>query len=93
MDIVIINRESESYKEIINQMLDISMDPLKLNEVEQLEDRTDKMTIEYKANMVKRLSTSICTAEGSIIYSNILINFERLGDHLLNISQNISKIK
>lgn len=89
----IVKEEIRTYKEIINQMLDISMDPLKLNEVEQLEDRTDKMTIEYKANMVKRLSTSICTAEGSIIYSNILINFERLGDHLLNISQNISKIK
>ena len=89
----IVKEEIRTYKEIINQMLDISMDPLKLNEVEQLEDRTDKMTIEYKANMVKRLSTSICTAEGSIIYSNILINFERLGDHLLNISENISKIK
>lgn len=89
----IVKEEIKTYKEIINQMLDISMNPLKLNEVEKLEDITDKMTIEYKANMVKRLSTSICTAEGSIIYSNILINFERLGDHLLNISQNISKIK
>ena len=49
--------------------------------------------IEYKQNMVKRLSTQVCTAEGSIIYSNILINFERVGDHLLNIAQNSALIK
>ena len=51
------------------------------------------MTVEYKENMVKRLSSSICTAEGSIIYSNVLIDLERLGDHLLNIAQNCAKVK
>ena len=39
-----------------------------------------------------RLTNSICTPEGSMIYSNVLIDFERLGDHLLNIAENIFKI-
>ena len=89
----IVKEEIKEYRDVINQMLEISMDSSKLREVEQLEDKTDKMTIEYKTNMIKRLSTSICTAEGSIIYSNVLINFERLGDHLLNIAENSSKVK
>lgn len=89
----VVKDEIRNYKTVINQMLERSMDGSLLTEVEELEDKTDNMTIEYKQNMVKRLSTHICTAEGSIIYSNILINFERLGDHLLNIAQNSATIK
>lgn len=89
----VVKDEIRNFKTVINQMLEKSMDGSLLKEVEKLEDKTDNMTIEYKQNMVKRLSTHICTAEGSIIYSNILINFERLGDHLLNIAQNSATIK
>lgn len=89
----VVKEEIKNFKNIINQMLSKSMDGSLLNEVETLEDITDNMTIEYRQNMVKRLSTQVCTAEGSIIYSNILINFERVGDHLLNIAQNSALIK
>ena len=89
----VVKEEIKNFKNIINQMLSKSMDGSLLKEVEVLEDITDNMTIEYKQNMVKRLSTQVCTAEGSIIYSNILINFERIGDHLLNIAQNSALIK
>ena len=89
----VVKEEIKNFKNIINQMLSKSMDGSLLKEVEVLEDITDNMTIEYKQNMVKRLSTQVCTAEGSIIYSNILINFERVGDHLLNIAQNSALIK
>ena len=89
----VVKEEIKNFKNIINQMLSKSMDGSLLKEVEILEDITDNMTIEYKQNMVKRLSTQVCTAEGSIIYSNILINFERVGDHLLNIAQNSALIK
>lgn len=37
--------------------------------------------------MLNRLKEKVCTAEGSISYSTLLINFERIGDHLLNISE------
>ena len=89
----VVKEEIKNFKNIINQMLSKSMDGSLLKEVEKLEDITDNMTIEYKQNMVKRLTNQICTAEGSIIYSNVLINFERLGDHLLNIAQSSALIK
>ena len=43
--------------------------------------------------MLDRLSNSNYNLQGSIIYSTILINFERIGDHLLNITENYCNIK
>ena len=88
-----VQNEIRIYKEVLDEMLKLSLEKNKLIEIEILEDKTDNLTFEFKQNMVKRLSSSICTPEGSIIYSNILINLERMGDHLLNISQERKKIK
>lgn len=85
--------EIANYKGIIINMLSKSLNNESLDEVSKLEDVTDNLTVLYKQNIIKRLSNSICTPEGSIIYSNILISLERMGDHLLNISQDMSKIK
>lgn len=88
-----VQNEIRTYKEVLVEMLHKSMNPSLYKDIQKLEDKTDNLTVEFKQNMVKRLSSSICTAEGSIIYSNILINLERMGDHLLNISEYSSKIK
>lgn len=85
--------EIKQMQTICNEMFVKSFENNNLEEIEQLEDRTDNMTKEFKVNMIDRLKNSICTAEGSIIYSNVLINFERIGDHLLNVSENSEKIK
>ena len=49
-------------------------------------------TERYRNNMMTRLREAVCTGEGSISYSTFLINFERIGDHLLNISEQIEKM-
>ncbi len=85
--------EIKQMQNICNEMFIKSFENNNLDEIESLEDQTDNMTKEFKENMINRLKTSICTAEGSIIYSNILINFERIGDHILNISENSEKVK
>ena len=85
--------EIKQMQTICNEMFVKSFENNNLKEIEKLEDKTDNMTKEFKANMIDRLRNAICTAEGSIIYSNVLINFERIGDHVLNISENSEKIK
>jgi len=85
--------EIKQMKTICNEMFVKSFENNNLKEIEKLEDKTDNMTKEFKVNMIDRLRNAICTAEGSIIYSNVLINFERIGDHVLNISENSEKIK
>ncbi len=56
-------------------------------DVAELEDITDKMAHDYRINMVERLKEQKCHADGAMIYSCVLIDFERIGDHLLNVSQ------
>ena len=43
--------------------------------------------------MYNRIKQSLCTAEGSIIYSTLLINIERIGDHLKNIADELQKVE
>lgn len=87
-----VRKEITIMKDITLKMLDVALNKDKLSESLVLEQNIDDLTEEYRANMMERLKTSICTAEGSVIYSSVLIDFERLGDHLLNISENAYKI-
>ena len=79
--------EISEMKAVLQRMYELALDKDSYEEVSKLEDVTDKLTVDFKANMVERLKSSTCKAEGSVIYSNLLINFERIGDHLLNVAQ------
>lgn len=79
--------EIAQMKEVLTNMYEISLEKGTYERVSELEDVTDKLTVDFKANMVERLKSSTCKAEGSVIYSNLLINFERIGDHFLNVAQ------
>lgn len=58
-----------------------------------LEQRIDDMTEEYRTNMIRRIKNRSCSEEGSILYSELLTDFERIGDHALNISQLWAEIR
>ncbi|MBO5260309.1 MAG: Na/Pi cotransporter family protein [Agathobacter sp.] len=57
-----------------------------------LEQRIDDMTKEYQNNMFDRIAQGTCSDEGSILYSEMLTDFERIGDHALNLSDEFAKI-
>ena len=86
-------KEINIIKEVIIEMLDKTLDNKMFNNVKVLENRIDDLTDQFRDNTFNRLGKSICTAEGSIVYSTLLINFERIGDHLLNIAEHINSIK
>ena len=58
-----------------------------------LEQKIDDMTKEYRNNMFNRIQAGTCTDEGSILFSEMLTDFERIGDHALNISDEVVKIQ
>lgn len=64
-----------------------------LSRVSALEQRMDDMTKEYRNHMLKRIKEGRCQEEGSILYSEMLTDFERIGDHALNIAQEIAEIR
>ncbi len=57
-----------------------------------LEQKIDDMTIQYRNNMYTRIQQGVCNDEASILFSEMLTDFERLGDHALNIADEMVKI-
>ncbi len=63
-----------------------------LKEVEDLEEEIDNMTDNYRAEHLIRMQQGKCSEEACILYSELLTDFERIGDHILNIAQANEKI-
>lgn len=40
--------------------------------------------------MLGRMKAGACSEEGCVLYSEMLTDFERIGDHALNISQEMA---
>lgn len=55
------------------------------------EQKMDDMTKEYRQSHMERMRSGLCSEEACIIYSEMLTDFERIGDHVLNIAQEIGK--
>lgn len=63
-----------------------------LARVAALEERSDEMTDRFRASHLARMRAGKCSEEACIIYSELLTDFERLGDHMLNIGEELEKI-
>lgn len=62
-----------------------------LAQVAQLEQRIDDMTADFRRAQLIRMRDGICSDEACILYSELLTDFERIGDHVLNIAQELNK--
>ncbi|MEG0961446.1 MAG: Na/Pi cotransporter family protein [Lachnospiraceae bacterium] len=60
--------------------------------VAQLEQNIDDMTLQYKETHLDRMKQGQCSEEACIVYSEMLTDFERIGDHALNIAQEMQRI-
>ena len=63
----------------------------RLDNAAKLEQTIDDMTGRFRENHMRRMKNGECTDEGCILYSEILTDFERVGDHVLNIAQELSR--
>ena len=89
----------------IRQMRDISLravsallstdagSPDWLSHVAQLEQKIDDMTGDFRRDQLLRMRNGVCSDEACILYSELLTDFERIGDHVLNIAQELTKAK
>ena len=57
-----------------------------------MEQKIDDMTVQFRDNMYARIQSGKCSDEGSILFSEMLTDFERIGDHALNIANDMLKI-
>ena len=62
-----------------------------LTQIAQLEQKIDDMTCIFRRDQVVRLRDGCCCEAACILYSELLTDFERIGDHVLNIAQELAK--
>ncbi|MCI6139065.1 Na/Pi cotransporter family protein [Clostridium sp.] len=58
-----------------------------LSGVVEVEQRIDDITRRFRQNQIDRMREGNCSVESSILYSEMLTDYERIGDHMLNIAQ------
>ncbi len=91
------NREIAEIKDTCDQTMDMLLEKpeniVKWHEkLTCMEQKIDDMTEHFRNNMYERIQHGKCSDEGSILFSEMLTDFERIGDHALNISNEILKI-
>ncbi|SCJ17221.1 Uncharacterized conserved protein [uncultured Flavonifractor sp.] len=90
---------SEGAKDELREMRDVCLAALDtlaadadvsqgwLGSMEKLEQRIDDMTAEFRQSQLERMKSGSCSDEACILFSELLTDFERIGDHALNIAQ------
>ena len=58
-----------------------------LTDISALEQKIDDMTEVYRKNQIERMHQGQCSDEACVLYSEMLTDFERIGDHILNVGQ------
>ena len=64
-----------------------------MRDAQIIEDNIDFMRGEMRQDHVERLRQGICTNEPGLIFSDILSNFEKIGDYCYNIAQAVAGVK
>ena len=73
-------------------VLDYIADDEEYEKVAGLEQKIDDMTEIFRGEMMGQIQKGLCSEEGSILFSEMLTDFERIGDHALNISKEMTLI-
>lgn len=86
--------EIETMKEItmtaLASLQDLSPIPEEHYEkIAAYEQQMDDMTILYRRNQLQRTRLGSCSSEAAVLYSELLTNFERIGDHVKHISKEL----
>lgn len=54
------------------------------------EQKIDDMSEEFRRNQLERMREGVCSDEACVLYSEMLTDFERIGDHILNIAEQLA---
>lgn len=89
-------REVERMQAVSLEAVGALLDPMAgqadwLADVAELEQKIDDMTDLFRRNQLVRMRDGTCSDEACILYSELLTDFERIGDHVLNIAEELTK--
>ena len=88
-----LRRMQEVCDKAMSLLTDMGDEPAEwLSRIAALEQQMDDMTVNYRNNHIERMKQGLCSEQGCILFSELLTDFERMGDHILNIAQSYTKI-
>jgi phosphate:Na+ symporter len=77
----------ESVETVIDALK--SKDKTKASTIITLDDALDQMERDLRAKHIRRLNQGICYPASGVIYLDVLTHLERIGDHAVNIAEEI----
>lgn len=90
--------------EEIKEMRDVTIETLRglregygadrqtlLTETACREQKIDDLSRQFRNNQIERMRRNKCSADAGILFSEMVTDFERIGDHALNIAQEYSR--
>ncbi|WP_277674228.1 Na/Pi cotransporter family protein [Piscibacillus halophilus] len=96
-----VNMTDQAYEDM-NTMFDLTletvsqaihafenMDEEKAKAVMKKEDEIDSMERKFRKKHILRLNEGLCSGSAGIVFVDIISNLERIGDHALNIAQEV----
>jgi len=96
-----INLSEEAYEDL-NQMFQLTIDALKisLNSLKEMdkkqakiviekEEQIDKLERQLRRTHIMRMNEGLCNADAGIVFVDIISNLERIGDHAVNIAEEL----
>lgn len=77
--------------EIFDKAIDIFVTENKsdFDEINRLEDIIDQMKIDCQEGHVKRMAEGKCSIESGLVFTDLVIGYERIADHAVNIAYSI----
>jgi len=84
---------TEATGQFLNKTLNflIGETPVNLKKAFVMEDNIDLMVRRMRKHHIKRLNEGVCTVTSGLIFMDMLHNFEKIGDHSINICQRIEE--
>ncbi|NBJ68534.1 MULTISPECIES: Na/Pi cotransporter family protein [Clostridia] len=93
---------TDKAKEDLNEMFELTISTVQqavealedMNREEALaviqkEDQIDKMERNFRKRHIIRMNEGVCSGSGGIVFVDIISNLERIGDHAVNIAEDV----
>lgn len=86
-----LNEMFDKTKNIVQEAIEAisEMDREKALDVVKLENQIDRLEKKFRKKHIIRLNEGACSGQSGIVYVDILSNLERIGDHALNIAEDV----